>query len=486
LTILTDSANLSFNYSYDTTNRVTSRTSPNGVTSSYGYDGLNRMTSLTHAKAATTLINNQYTYNDANTISSWTNASGNHAYTYDADDRLTSATNSSQNENYTYDAVGNRTASHLSANYNYQPFNKLASTVSATYSFDNNGNVISKTDSLGVWTFSYDGENRLTQVIIPTGPTVNYKYDGLGRRTQRTTSAGANERYVYDGLDALIDLNTDGSVAATYLNDLGIDNHLRQSSATTGVSYFLNDHLGSTVGLTDAIGNLAEMETYDSFGNGGSGARTRYTYTGRERDPDTGILYYRARFYDQQIGRFLSEDPLGLGPGPNPYEYGYDNPLRYIDPTGNQPWDWAVAGGGTLAGTGAAGGAIAAGGAVVVGYGVVLYGAWHLGEWVAEQPWNPLTHPKLPPMPPFPWAVPKCDSKPKVSPLPPPPSDNDICYKRWLVEDAQCLEWRRLGWRVVSACKERAATRRNLCVRNGGRPNPAEPPEYSPFRDYPR
>jgi RHS repeat-associated protein len=140
---------------------------------------------------------------------------------------------------------------------------------------------------------------------------VNYKYDGLGRRIQRTTSAGANERYVYDGHDVLIDLNADWSVATTYLNDLGIDNHLRQTSATSGVSYFLADHLGSTAALTDATGNILEQTTYDSFGNSAGSARTRYAFTGRERDPDTGILYYRPRFYDPQIGRFLSEDPLG-------------------------------------------------------------------------------------------------------------------------------------------------------------------------------
>ena len=181
----------------------------------------------------------------------------------------------------------------------------FTSTASATYSYDNNGNLVSKTDSLGTWILSYDEENRLTQVTKPSGPTVNYKYDGLGRRTQRTTSGGANERYVYDGADALIDLNADWSVATTYFNGPGIDNHLRQTSSTAGVSYFLADHLGSTSALTDAGGNLVETNNYDSFGNSTGSTRTRYGYTGRERDPDTGQLYYRARFYDPQDGRIL-------------------------------------------------------------------------------------------------------------------------------------------------------------------------------------
>ena len=290
---------------------------------------------MTHAAGATTLISNQYQYNDANNISSWTNGSGNHAYAYDPLNRLTAATNSAQpNENYAYDVVGNRTASHLSASYNYQPFNKLTSTATASYSYDNNGNLVHKTDALGTRDFYYDEENRLTQVTLPGGSAVNYKYDALGRRIQRTTSAGANERYIYDGQDALLDLNADWSVAATYLNGPGIDNHLRQTSATTGVSYFLTDHLGSTAGLTDASGTLVEQASYDSFGNSAGSARTRYGYTGRERDPDTGLLYYRARFYDPQIGRFISEDPIGFDGGANWYAYVSNDPVNLIDPSG--------------------------------------------------------------------------------------------------------------------------------------------------------
>ncbi len=123
-------------------------------------------------------------------------------------------------------------------------------------------------------------------------------------------------------------------MATTHFNDLGIDNQLRQTNSTTGVSYFLGDHLGSTSALTDASGNLVETEAYDSFGNSVGSARTRYGYTGRERDPDTGLLYYRARFYDPQLGRFISEDPAGFLGGLNFYGYVANNPLNFTDPTG--------------------------------------------------------------------------------------------------------------------------------------------------------
>jgi RHS repeat-associated protein len=176
----------------------------------------------------------------------------------------------------------------------------------------------------------------LTQVTLPSGVTVNYKYDGLGRRIQRTTTGGTNERYIYDGNDVLLDLNADWSVATTYLNGPGIDNHLRQTSATTGVSYYLTDHLGSTVALTDSIGNVVEQLVYDSFGNNAGSARARYGYSGRERDPNTGLLHYRARFYDPQLGRFISEDPIGFeGHQENFYGYVANNPLNLKDPQGS-------------------------------------------------------------------------------------------------------------------------------------------------------
>jgi len=337
LTNIADSTNLSFVHTYDAANRLTSRSAPNGVTSNYVYDDLNRLTSLMHAAGATTLSGNLYTYDDASNISSWTTQTAQRAYTYDAVDRLTGVSNFElPTESYTYDAVGNRTASHLSPTYGYQAFNKLTSTVSATYTYDNNANVISKTDSQGNWSFSYDEENRLSQVVIPTGRTVSYKYDGLGRRIQRTTTGGSDQRYVYDNADVMLDLNADWSVATTYLSGSGIDSHLRQTNATTGVSYYLTDHLGSTAALSDVNGALLEQHVYDSFGKSAGSTLTRYGYTGRERDPDTDLLYYRARTYDPKVGRFYSEDPIGLRGDSNMFAYTANDPIRFTDPSGTQ------------------------------------------------------------------------------------------------------------------------------------------------------
>ena len=147
-----------------------------------------------------------------------------------------------------------------------------------------------------------------------------------------------------------------------YQNGLGIDGKLRSKSGNT-FRYFLTDHLGSTVALTDSSGTIVSSTTYDSFGNAapkqatGSAASgtgnaassagkatpniaASYRYTGREYDADTGLYYYRNRWYDPEIGRFISEDPIGFAGGDiNLYGYVWNNPQSWTDPSGNSACD---------------------------------------------------------------------------------------------------------------------------------------------------
>lgn len=334
LTQLTDDNSAATTYNYDATNKLTALMLPNGVAASYQYDGLDRLTRLQQMKGATTVADYQYQFNTAGQIIQQTEQAGTHSYAYDAVDRLTSATHPGQTtESYTYDPLGNRTASHYSTSYSYQSFNKVVTIGTNSYAYDSNGNLTQKIDSTGTWTYTWDYENRLKQVTRPDSTTITYKYDALGRRVQRTPSSGVSTNYVYDGQDVVKDINSDGSTVE-YLNGPGIDNKLRQTSST-GTLYFLQDHLGSIRALTDASGNVVESVNYDSFGNGNS-SLTRYGYTGREWDAEANLYYYRARWYDPQSGRFISEDPIGLDGGINLYAYVDNNPLRYFDPEGTQ------------------------------------------------------------------------------------------------------------------------------------------------------
>ncbi|MGH9904915.1 MAG: RHS repeat-associated core domain-containing protein, partial [Pyrinomonadaceae bacterium] len=166
--------------------------------------------------------------------------------------------------------------------------------------------------------------------------TVTSSFDALGRRIQRTSATSDTTKFVYDGPYVVRDLDGSGATIADYLNTPSIDNKLRQTISGTA-SYFLSDHLGTTRGLADASGNVTSSLSYDSFGNiAGGSASTRYTYTGREIDSDTSVMYYRARWYDPEQGRFISEDPIELRGGLNFYQYVRNNPLSLVDPLGLQ------------------------------------------------------------------------------------------------------------------------------------------------------
>src|SRR5205823_4020453 len=114
------------------------------------------------------------------------------------------------------------------------------------------------------------------------------------------TAGGLTITFLYDGMDVVLDIGSDNS-RVDYLNDLQrIDRKLRQTSPITGPLYFIQDHLGSTVALTGSDESVAERMQYEAFGESTSSSMTRYLYTGRERDSLTGLIYYRARWYDPQ------------------------------------------------------------------------------------------------------------------------------------------------------------------------------------------
>jgi type VI secretion system secreted protein VgrG len=106
-------------------------------------------------------------------------------------------------------------------------------------------------------------------------------------------------------------------------------------SATT--SYYQADGLGSITSLSSGAGALAQTYTFDSFGNqtASSGSLTNpFQYTARESDPETGLYYYRARYYDPQSARFVSEDPVRFRGGFDFYAYVDNAPIGSTDPMG--------------------------------------------------------------------------------------------------------------------------------------------------------
>lgn len=119
------------------------------------------------------------------------------------------------------------------------------------------------------------------------------------------------------------------------LTGFRLDEFFRRTDST-GSRDFLTDALGSVLALTDSAGMVQTSYTYEPFGNTAVSGATNgnpHQYTGREND-GTGVYYYRARYYNPQLQRFISSDPIGLEGGLNTYTYVLNNPLRFTDPSG--------------------------------------------------------------------------------------------------------------------------------------------------------
>jgi len=202
--------------------------------------------------------------------------------------------------------------------------------------YDYNGNTQSKTDSTGTTSYAWDFENRLTSVTLPgSGGTVTFKYDPFGRRVYKSSSAGTSI-YAYNEDNLIEETNASGAVVARYTQTEDFDEPLAMLRSST-TSYYQADDLGSITSLSNAAGALAQTYTFDSFGNqtASSGSLTNpFQYTAREHDSETSLYFYRARYFDPNAGRFLSEDPLGLKDNVDMYVYVHNKPVNFNDPFG--------------------------------------------------------------------------------------------------------------------------------------------------------
>jgi len=196
--------------------------------------------------------------------------------------------------------------------------------------------MLAKMDSSGTTSYTWDFENRLTSVVLPSaGGTVAFKYDPFGRRVQKP-SGGSTTSYIYDGSALIEELDSSGGLTARYTHGSAVDEPLAQERGGAGYDY-LHDGLGSITSLSDSHKNPTNTYSYDSFGNttaSATGVANPFRYTGREFDTETGLYYYRARYYDPSVGRFIDEDPIGLGGGTNGYRYVGNRATTLTDPLG--------------------------------------------------------------------------------------------------------------------------------------------------------
>ncbi len=311
--------------------------------------------------------------------------------------RLTAITTSNnvQSLSYTYDSLSNLLSRKdnlktLTESFTYDPAANRLTTATVTgspaknYSYNVIGNILTKSD---VGTYTY-GSSRPHAVTSAGG--VNYTYDANGNvtsdssgrsigfdgfnRPTQLTNTGANGTLVYDAYDALVkQVLTQGSTTTTtiYLGDLfekvttgsvtEYKNYILAEGEQVAISYYRNDgtnntyylhkdHLGSTDVTTNALGNVVDSLSYDPFGMRRNASNwkdqagitcntTDYGYTGHIQLDTFSLIHMGARIYDPKLGRFISPDNVvqnvANSQALNRYSYCTNNPLRYIDPTGN-------------------------------------------------------------------------------------------------------------------------------------------------------
>jgi RHS repeat-associated protein len=197
-----------------------------------------------------------------------------------------------------------------------------------SYSYDANGNMLTR----GNQTLTWDIDNRVSSIAISGGGSTSMEYDYAGVRVKKNAPAGIT-LYPFAGYE--IDPN---GVITKFIR-IGIENFA--SKKGTNKYFYHNDHLESVNVITDIAGTRVQLNEYDPWGtvSRSEGAiDPAHRFTGQKLDPETGLYYYGGRYYDAEIGRFISADPFVQTPldpqNLNRYSYVVNNPQNYIDPDG--------------------------------------------------------------------------------------------------------------------------------------------------------
>jgi RHS repeat-associated protein len=279
----------------------------------------------------------------------------NRAYTYDPLNRLLTLSapgDSCSGLSWTYDAWGNRTDQTVtggSCNSFHQPVATNNRFSGAGFQYDAAGNMTND----GTHSYTYDAEHRIT--AVDGGNTASYVYDAMGRRVRKTVG-GAWTDYVYDADGRVVTefISTSGTCTApcwatSYIYMGGA----QVSQYKNGTTYFVHqDHLGSTRLLTKLDRTLQDSMDFLPYGEQIAGASgITHKFTGKERDAESNLDYFGARYYSNTMGRFMSPDwatgpttvpyaQLGDPQSLNLYAYVRNSPVARIDADGHNYAGW--------------------------------------------------------------------------------------------------------------------------------------------------
>ena len=345
---VTDWASRVTTYTYDAVGRQTNLSYPNGVEAVNAYDDADRLLSIVHTSPISGVIAAfTYTVDAVGNRLSMEDLEGTTSYQYDKLYRLTGVTYpDGEQVTYAYDPMGNRqsllSSVKGSTSYSYDNGDRLLSYTDSggttSLAWDDNGYLASK----GTAAYTFDPLDRLTQVVSDT-TTVAFAYDADGTRLSKSVNGTATS-YVQDvsaGLPVVLEETTGGQTTSY---NFGLD-LISQEMSSGDISFYHVDGLGSVRRMSVLSGSAAAAYAYDVFGSLRNvvGASTTFGFTGEQIDSEVGLVYLRARYYDPEMGRFLSLDRFpavaGLTQTINRYTYAQNNPARHTDPSGNAWYD---------------------------------------------------------------------------------------------------------------------------------------------------
>ena len=259
-------------------------------------------------------------------------------------DRLTREQGPVITQSFGYDGAGNRQSDGIGS-YVYAPSsNRLTNRPQGPVSLDGAGH----TTAQAGFSYTWDGAGRLKTVSLSGTLLATYHYDHRGRRTRKETTAAAPQGaatvlYAYDPDDHLLAETDSSGPIRSYLWRDDVPVAQIEHRPTRKVLYLETDHLNTPRAARNEAGARVWRWEADAFGStlpdedpDGDGTPTviHLRLPGQVFDPESGLHYNQARYYDPTTGRYLSPDPVGLAGGLNTYSYVENNPLKWVDPFG--------------------------------------------------------------------------------------------------------------------------------------------------------
>lgn len=270
---------------------------------------------------------------------------GQRSYYYDARNRLTRVrhTRDDPAENFAHDPAGNLLMQDRPGVANVAG-NRLLMQGDRHYDYDAYGNLIRErrgTAQKLVTHYRYDCQHRLIGITRPDGGQSSYRYDAFGRRIAKTVD-GKTTEYFWQGDHLVAESSRDHY--RSYLYEPGTFRPLAlldgKGPSNACPFYYQLDHLGTPQELTDYSGEIVWSAKYNAYGKvtqlahgGGERLEQPLRFQGQYFDAESGLHYNRHRYYDPDLGRYLTQDPVKLAGGLNSYRYAV-NPTGWVDPLG--------------------------------------------------------------------------------------------------------------------------------------------------------